>query len=131
HIPHHRAALRRPVGAWARCVPVLLPLVVLPGCGLGEWARNGGKVGPNYSPPPVAVASNWIDYQDPRLQSEEQDLSRWWSVFNDPILNALVDEAYEQNLSLRMAGERIVEARARRGIAAGNLFPQEQNVTGS
>ena len=109
---------------------VLLALF-LPGCGLGEWARNGGKVGPNYSVAPTAVAANWIDYQDPRVKSEEQDLSHWWGVFGDPVLDSLVDEAVRQNLSLRVAGERIAESRARRGIAAGNLFPQQQEVAGS
>src|SRR4051812_15708837 len=79
------------------------------GCGLDEWARNGGKVGPNYQPPPVEVAQNWIDYQDPRVTTEEQDLGHWWGVFDDPVLNDLLNDAYEQNLSLRGAGERIVE----------------------
>jgi NodT family efflux transporter outer membrane factor (OMF) lipoprotein len=109
---------------------VLLPLVLC-GCGLDEWARNGGKVGPNYTIAPTAVAANWIDYQDPRVTSEEQDLSYWWTVFEDPILDSLVQDAVRQNLSLRAAGERIVEARARRGIAVGNLFPQQQDVSGS
>src|SRR5215212_7973209 len=75
--------------------------VVLPGiiggCGLDEWARNGGRVGPNYKAPPVAVAENWIDYQDPRVKSQEQDLSHWWNVFDDPVLNGMLNQAYEQN----------------------------------
>jgi NodT family efflux transporter outer membrane factor (OMF) lipoprotein len=101
------------------------------GCGLDEWAKNGAKVGPNYEPPPVAVTENWIDYQDPRVKSQEQDLSHWWGVFDDPTLNALLDDAYAQNLSLRAAGERISQARARLGIAAGNFWPQRQEAAGS
>jgi NodT family efflux transporter outer membrane factor (OMF) lipoprotein len=88
-------------------------------------------VGPNYKTPPAPVAENWIDYRDPRLKSEEVDLGHWWSVFNDPVLDSLIDEASHQNLSLRRAGERIVEARAVRGIAVGNLFPQRQTADGS
>jgi NodT family efflux transporter outer membrane factor (OMF) lipoprotein len=114
--------------AWA--AGGVLPMLLC-GCGLSEWAKNGGKVGPNYTPPPVAVAEHWIDYRDPRLKSEGQDLSRWWSVFEDPVLDSLIDEAYQQNLSLRVAGERIMESRARRGIAVGNLFPQQQEAAGS
>jgi len=101
------------------------------GCGLQEWARNGAKVGPNYTVPPTAVSEHWIDYKDPRVHAEEQGLGRWWGLFNDPVLDGLIDEAYRQNLSLRAAGERIAEARARRGIVVGNLFPQAQNVAGS
>jgi NodT family efflux transporter outer membrane factor (OMF) lipoprotein len=110
---------------------VVLASLVLTGCGLPEWAHNGGKVGPNYKTPPAEVAANWIDYQDPRVTSQEQDLSRWWGVFGDPVLDSLVQQAYDQNLSLRVAGERVVEARARRGIAVGNLFPQLQEAAGS
>lgn len=103
----------------------------LGGCGLGEWASNGFKVGPNYKKPEAATASAWMDYQQPAIKSAQTDLSKWWGIFNDPVLNSLVDEAAKQNLSLKGAGERIVEARARRGITVGNLFPQTQNVSGS
>jgi NodT family efflux transporter outer membrane factor (OMF) lipoprotein len=124
---HHRLSRRTTCGAVAYAV---LPLFVA-GCGLGEWARNGGKVGPNYKAPRVAVAETWLDYQDPRLRSEEADLGRWWSAFQDPVLDSLIQEAFQQNLSLRVAGERIAESRARRGIAVGNLFPQQQELAGS
>jgi len=52
-------------------------------------------------------------------------------VFNDPVLNRLVYTAYQQNLPLKIAGLRILEARAQRGIAAGSLFPQQQRMTGA
>ena len=115
----------------SKFLSVFAMLLFLAGCGLGEWARNGAKVGPNYKPPPAPAAQNWIDYQDPRVGEQQQNLSRWWSVFNDPVLSGLIEEAYQQNLSLRAAGERIVEARARRGIAVGNLFPHQQEAAGA
>jgi len=95
--------------------------------------QAGCKVGPNYKTPPTAIApaQNWIDYRDPRVDEAQHDLSHWWGVFNDPVLSGLIGQAYQKNLSLRAAGERIVEARARQGIAVGNLFPQQQNVAGA
>src|SRR5205809_1089813 len=99
--------------------PVAL-LLSMGGCGLEEWVANGFKVGPNYKKPDAQTTSNWIDYQQPAVKESKVDLSRWWSVSNDPVLNSLVKEAAEQNLPLRAAGERIVESRARRGIAIGN-----------
>ena len=54
----------------------------------------------------------------------------WWQTFNDPVLDSLVASAYQQNLSLRVAGLRILEARAQRAIAAGELFPQAQQAFG-
>src|SRR5207244_1895460 len=58
------------------------------------------------------------------------DLSKWWTVFKDPVLDALIGNAYLQNLSLRQAGFRILQARAQLGISLGQLFPQTQEATG-
>lgn len=101
------------------------------GCGLKQWKANGFKVGPNYCKPVAEVAPDWIDATDQRISTGPTDASYWWLVFDDPILNALVMEAYDQNLTLREAGMRVLEAQARRGVAAGNLFPQVQSVDGS
>jgi NodT family efflux transporter outer membrane factor (OMF) lipoprotein len=126
-----RSKRRRSLGG-VRVVCALACLLA-GGC---EWAKNGFKVGPNYVPPPAPVAEQWIDYQQPELAATTQpatqpssELSRWWHVFGDPVLDSLVSDAYDQNLSLRAAGERIAEARAVRGIAGGNMFPQTQDVT--
>ncbi|NLF06956.1 MAG: efflux transporter outer membrane subunit [Pirellulaceae bacterium] len=93
-----------------------------------EWWQNGWKVGPNYGRPPAPVANEWIDADDVRVRSESADHSEWWTVFNDPLLSTLVHNAYRQNLPLRVAGFRVLEARAQRAIAAGNLFPQSQQA---
>jgi len=102
------------------------------GCtGVRQYVDNGFKVGPNYCPPPAPVAEHWIDAADPRVGKESEDLSQWWAVFDDPTLNGLIAEAYRQNLSLREAGFRVLQARARFGIARGNVFPQLQDAFGS
>ena len=72
------------------------------------------------------AAIRWI----PKSRSKAADFSTWWTMFNDPVLNALVQSAYEQNLSLRVTGIRILEARAQLGIAIGNQYPQTQQATG-
>jgi NodT family efflux transporter outer membrane factor (OMF) lipoprotein len=108
--------------------------IFLQGC---EWLKNGFKVGPNYSPAPAAVTSEWIDYKTPATKpsatqpSDESGITHWWAVFNDPVLNSLLHDACEQDLTLRVAGERILQARAQRDIAVGNLFPQLQQANGS
>src|SRR4051812_25053309 len=112
-------------------VALVLVTLAIGGCApLSEWAANGGKTGPNYQLPESDAASNWIDYHDPRMTAAEQDLTYWWPVFDDPVLDLLVEDSYRQNLTLRVAGERIAESRARRGIAVGNLFPQQQELAG-
>jgi NodT family efflux transporter outer membrane factor (OMF) lipoprotein len=93
-----------------------------------EWIHNGFKVGPNYCKPSAPVADDWIEARDPNV--ENRHLQDWWEVFDDPTLNSLIDTAYAQNLTLRVAGTRILQARAQRAIAVGNFFPQTQEATG-
>ncbi len=96
-----------------------------------EYVNNGCKVGPNYHEPPAAVAPKWIDADDKRVVPGCDDHCQWWKVFKDPALDALICTAYHQNLTLREAGYRILQARAQLGIARGEFFPQTQNLTGS
>jgi NodT family efflux transporter outer membrane factor (OMF) lipoprotein len=111
-------------------VGVLVLAVPLSGCtSLSEYIQNGFKVGPGYGRPPAPVASNWIDAADGRVRSATDDLSRWWTVFNDPVLDSLIRDAYLQNLTLRQAGARVLEARAQQAIAVGDFFPQTQQAT--
>jgi len=100
------------------------------GCtSLHDYFHNGFKVGPNYCQPPAPVAEHWIDQADIRVE-KDVDLSQWWTVFNDPKLNELITCAYRQNLTLKEAGFRILQARANLGIAVGNIFPQQQDAFG-
>jgi NodT family efflux transporter outer membrane factor (OMF) lipoprotein len=94
-------------------------------------AFAGCKVGPNYLPQRIQTKPSWSLTPSPRLAGEMVDTSAWWSYFQDPVLNHLVAVMGSGNLTLKEAGQRIIEARARRGIAAGNLFPQSQTLDGS
>jgi NodT family efflux transporter outer membrane factor (OMF) lipoprotein len=118
---------------FARALPALVALL-LAGAGctpLEQWLHNGFKVGPNFTPPSAAVAPDWLDAGDPRVVHGSVDGVAWWNVFDDPALNALIDAAYTQNLDLRTAATRVLQAKAQRNIAAGNLFPQTQNAIGA
>jgi NodT family efflux transporter outer membrane factor (OMF) lipoprotein len=106
-------------------------IVGLSGCtGLKDYAGNGFKVGPNYSPAKAEVSQQWIDAADVRVKTATAELKHWWSVYNDPILSDLVVSAYQQNLTLKEAGCRILQARAQLAIATGTIFPQSQTATG-
>lgn len=126
---------RLKVRSHARCLAGLIAgmSLVLGGCATGfrEYVHNGFKVGPNYSRPEAAVADQWIDFQDDRIQSDQESRWDWWRIFNDPKLDALIQTAHNQNLTLREAGFRIYEARALRAIAIGNLLPQQQTAYGA
>lgn len=113
------------------CCAVALS-IPLSGCtGPCEYVRNGFKVGPNYQKPLAPVAQQWLDSGSKGINPITVDLNGWWTAFNDPVLNSLVETAYRQNLDLRTAGMRVLEARALRNIACGNLFAQVQQGFGS
>src|SRR5262249_41913435 len=87
-------------GYSARLRNLALLVVLVAGCTpFREYVDNGFKVGPNYSTPPAPVETEWIDANDERVRSETDDLSVWWRVFDDPVLNNLVCTAYQQNLT--------------------------------
>jgi NodT family efflux transporter outer membrane factor (OMF) lipoprotein len=92
---------------------------------------TGCAVGPDYIRPEAPEPQKWLEEKDPVIKSEPADFGRWWTVFNDPVLNTLVEMASRQNLSLRIAGIRILEARAQLGISIGDLYPQSQSIGGS
>jgi multidrug efflux system outer membrane protein len=50
-------------------------------------------------------------------------LERWWTAFDDPVLTALIDEAFTNNLDLRGALARIDAARALLLLAQSDLDP--------
>ncbi len=98
--------------------------------GMSDWWHNGFQVGPQYGPPPAPVAADWIDSGDIRIRTDAREDQQWWMAFNDPVLDALIANAHRENLSLRTAGFRVLEARAERAIATGNLLPQSQEAFG-
>lgn len=90
-------------------------------------------VGPDYQRPEAALNQAWEARQDGLAGWSGEDSpgnARWWETFNDATLTALVEAAHRQNLSLRVAGLRVIQARAARGIAVGQFFPQTQEVFG-
>ncbi|MGD0918054.1 MAG: TolC family protein [Thermodesulfobacteriota bacterium] len=104
------------------CIILLVPILILSGC---------IKVGPEFTRPPVTVSEAWLDAGDPRVKTESTEYRNWWRIFNDPVLDRLIDRAYRENLSLKIAGVRVLEVRAQLGIALGGLFPQTQQAFGS
>jgi NodT family efflux transporter outer membrane factor (OMF) lipoprotein len=129
HTHPYGGSMRSRLQTIAGVLLVLMPLTA--GCNLSQWCHNGFKVGPDYHQPCTATAQNWIDAGNPYINSAAPNDAMWWQTLNDPVLNGLICTAYRQNLTLRVAGFRIMEARAQRNIAAGELFPQTQQATGS
>jgi NodT family efflux transporter outer membrane factor (OMF) lipoprotein len=87
-------------------------------------------VGPDFVKPEAPIEQEWIKAHDESIKTEASDYKDWWTVFNDPVLNSLVENAYQQNLPLQISGLRILQARAQLGVVVGNFYPQLQQGRG-
>jgi NodT family efflux transporter outer membrane factor (OMF) lipoprotein len=65
------------------------------------------------------------------VKREPGDLTHWWTVFNDSVLDGLVERAYSQNPTLQAAAVRVLEAQAAGNVAFAALFPQSQAAAGA
>jgi outer membrane protein, multidrug efflux system len=86
-------------------------------------AGTGCAVGPNYKRPQVAVPSQWTVAAARGTSTKPIEKEEWWSSFQDPELNSLIERAAAQNLDLKLALDRVDEARAARGIVRSGYFP--------
>lgn len=88
-------------------------------------------LGPDFETPEAPVAIEWTGIDQEMLSEQPGDHPEWWLVFNDPVLNQLIETAQSQNLTLRSAGLRVLQAQAQLGIATGRKYPQVQQLSGS
>jgi outer membrane protein, multidrug efflux system len=91
------------------------------GCALALVA--GCAVGPNYTPPSEQAPQKWATQLAGGESEAPAALASWWTSFKDPDLDALMSTAVESNLTLRVAEERVREARAARDVVAGGRWP--------
>lgn len=84
-------------------------------------------VGVNYATPSTSVPDAWTMSIQPHLDDGAACLSDWWLGFNDPALNSLIERTRTDNPDFKIALQRIVEARAQRGVAFSTLFPNLAN----
>ena len=83
----------------------------------------GCAVGPNYKRPQVAVPNQWTVAPTRGTSAKPIERGEWWSSFQDAELSSLIERAVGGNLDLKLALERVQEARSARGIARSGYFP--------
>ena len=90
----------------------------------GVLLLSSCAIGPNYSRPQVPVPPQYHGSQETAPQANSSIANQSpFDIFHDPNLNELLKLALAQNNDLKIAAERVLEARAQYGIARSNLFP--------
>src|SRR5215471_16083902 len=94
---------------------VLIPLMLSTGC----------RVGPNYKRPPANTPGAYRGLApdaSPQTSASIAD-EKWWTVFDDQQLQALIHKALTQNYDVRIAAARVLQAQAAVGITRADQFP--------
>ncbi|QSI31346.1 efflux transporter outer membrane subunit [Variovorax sp. RKNM96] len=94
---------------------VLTVALVLGGCTLFQPERREQR--------PLEVPGAWQQPQPGTPSAAAAFPARWWSAFNDPQLDALIDDALRTNNNLAAAGIRVQRAQLLAGLANTNLTP--------
>jgi multidrug efflux system outer membrane protein len=84
------------------------------------------KVGPNYKRPATALPEQYrgtAPTAAPQPAPETFAEMKWWTVFQDKVLDDLIREALANNYDMRIAATRILQAGAQLGITRADQFP--------
>ena len=80
-------------------------------------------VGKKYTRPEVTAPQTWIGQNNYINTPDSINNLKWFNIFNDEVLNNLIDTALKYNHNLASAALRIEQARAAYGIAKADLLP--------
>jgi outer membrane protein, multidrug efflux system len=86
---------------------------------------TGCTVGPKYKRPPVTVPDTYRGLSTDAAAQTNTSIGdeKWWTVFQDEQLQALIREALSQNYDVRIAAARVLQAQAVLGITRADQFP--------
>jgi multidrug efflux system outer membrane protein len=80
----------------------------------------GCALGPAYERPDTELPAQWRETPPHGIKAPAE---RWWTMFGDPTLDRLVEEAFASNQDLALATARVDEARALSDIADSQRMP--------
>ena len=99
-----------------------LPLVIAVAAAVASCA-----IGPEYQRPALELPNAYpavpANATAVSTSASEAVSNKWWSVFKDPVLDRLLDEALTNNLDLVVAAARITEAQAQLGLVISDQVP--------
>ena len=83
-------------------------------------------VGPNYSRPAISAPTQFRGAEpapDATATAKSIAYTKWFDLFQDDALKQLVNTAIAENFDLKIAAERVLEARAQFGITQAARLP--------
>ncbi|XOT94331.1 TolC family protein, partial [Alcaligenes pakistanensis] len=87
------------------------------------FALSACSLAPKYERPDSPVPAQFPLAQQGQADAAQAADLGWREFFTDPRLHALIEQAVENNRDLRIATQRIEEARAQYGVARSDQLP--------
>jgi NodT family efflux transporter outer membrane factor (OMF) lipoprotein len=81
------------------------------------------SVGPRFERPTPALPTQWNAASAEPSFAQQTAQTQWWTIFNDPLLNELVEHAQKESFDVRVAALRLAQSRVQRDAIAGNTKP--------
>lgn len=105
---------------FSRTLPLALA-ILLAGCAVGpDYVRPENPLPASFSPKIPATSPSTAEVVP---QPAAAVNPAWWSLFNDPTLNQLIEQALRGNADLRSAVARVEQADAAAREVGASLFP--------
>src|SRR6202521_3424086 len=112
-------------------------------CGVKRWIRlsslacavalSGCAVGPDSLTPDVALPATFLAQpaiKEAASDGASADLWQWWRTLRDPQLNDLIARALENNLDLKIALDRLQQARLQLVVIGAGALPEVNGSAG-
>ena len=84
---------------------------------------TGCVVGPDYQAPDPDMPTAWSIAETQSNDERLEALADWWTLFDDPVLEDLIEQSIQGNPDRDYALARVREARAQFKITAADRFP--------
>ena len=76
-----------------------------------------------FKPEPLPSGQESLPEKFSEFTTDAAPEKKWWETFNDSELNALIEEAFAENINLKKIWARLKQARARAVQAGADLYP--------
>src|ERR1700693_5117639 len=112
-------------------------------CGVKDWRRlsslavtvalSGCTLGPEYFTPDAVLPATFLAQpasKEPGSGGASPDLWQWWRTLRDPQLNDLIERGLQNNLDLKIALDRLQQARLQLVVIGSAALPELNGSAG-
>ena len=84
-----------------------------------------------FSPEPIPSVQESLPSKFSQFTTDATPEKRWWETFNDSELNALIEEAFSKNMTLKEVWARLKQARAKAVQTGADKYPDLTGTAGA